>query len=35
VANRGIYHKGWIAVTKHATPWEVVGQKAVALDDDV
>ncbi len=20
--NRGIYHKGWTAVTKHRTPWE-------------
>ena len=19
--NRGIYHKGWTAVTKHRTPW--------------
>ena len=22
VGNRGIYHKGWTAVTKHRTPWE-------------
>jgi arylsulfatase A-like enzyme len=21
--NRGIYHKGWSAVTKHRTPWEM------------
>ncbi len=33
--NRGIYHKGWTAVTKHRTPWILVGQKTVALDDDV
>jgi arylsulfatase A-like enzyme len=33
--NRGIYHKGWTAVTKHKTPWILVGEKAVALDDDV
>jgi arylsulfatase A-like enzyme len=33
--NRGIYHKGWTAVTKHATPWVLVGRKTVALDDDV
>ena len=33
--NRGIYHKGWTAVTKHGTPWVLVGRKAVALDDDV
>ena len=23
--NRGIYHKGWSAVTKHRTPWEMKG----------
>jgi arylsulfatase A-like enzyme len=33
--NRGIYHKGWSAVTKHHTPWEMVGAKLPALDDDV
>jgi arylsulfatase A-like enzyme len=33
--NRGIYHKGWTAVTKHKTPWILVGEKAVAFDDDV
>jgi arylsulfatase A-like enzyme len=33
--NRGIYHKGWTAVTKHRTPWEIIGGKSVALDDDV
>jgi arylsulfatase len=21
IGNRGIYHKGWTAVTKHRTPW--------------
>ena len=31
--NRGIYHKGWTAVTKHRTPWLMKGQPA--LDDDV
>jgi arylsulfatase A-like enzyme len=31
--NRGIYHKGWTAVTRHSTPW-VVGQLP-AYDDDV
>ena len=25
--NRGIYHKGWTAVTKHGTPWVLVGAK--------
>jgi arylsulfatase len=33
--NRGIYHKGWTAVTKHKTPWILVGGPAVAFDDDV
>jgi len=34
--NRGIYHKGWTAVTKHRTPWDT-GIDAVvpAFDDDV
>ncbi len=30
--NRGIYHKGWTAVTRHSTPW-VMGEMP-ALDDD-
>ncbi|MGH2583555.1 MAG: arylsulfatase [Dehalococcoidia bacterium] len=35
-ANRGIYHKGWSAITKHRTPWEyAVGTKTIAFDDDV
>ena len=33
--NRGIYHKGWTAVTKHGTPWVLMGRKPVPLDDDV
>jgi arylsulfatase len=33
--NRGIYHKGWSAVTKHRTPWVMLGQKTPAFDDDV
>jgi len=33
--NRGIYHKGWTAVTKHKTPWILVGEKVPAFDDDV
>jgi hypothetical protein len=32
--NRGIYHKGWSAVTKHRTPWVATGSQ-VAFDDDV
>jgi arylsulfatase A-like enzyme len=33
--NRGIYHKGWSAVTKHRTPWQMGGQAMPAFDDDV
>ncbi len=31
--NRGIYHKGWTAVTRHGTPW--LGANKNAFDDDV
>jgi arylsulfatase A-like enzyme len=34
LCNRGIYHKGWSAVTRHATPW-VATAKLLAFDDDV
>jgi arylsulfatase len=34
--NRGIYHRGWTAVTKHKTPWLLVGgEKLLPFDDDV
>lgn len=33
--NRGIYHRGWSAVTKHRTPWVMVGGMIPAFDDDV
>jgi arylsulfatase A-like enzyme len=33
--NRGIYHKGWSAVTKHKTPWQMVGGTVPEFDDDV
>ncbi|NLH15775.1 MAG: arylsulfatase, partial [Phycisphaerae bacterium] len=33
--NRGIYHKGWTAVTKHRTPWAALDKKSPAFDDDV
>jgi arylsulfatase A-like enzyme len=33
--NRGIYHKGWTAVTKHRTPWAPMTEKVPAFDDDV
>jgi hypothetical protein len=32
--NRGIYHKGWTAVTRHSTPWEP-NKPMPAFDDDV
>jgi Sulfatase len=33
--NRGMYHQGWTAVTKHSTPWVLSGQTKPAFDDDV
>ena len=33
--NRGIYHKGWTAVTRHRTPWETGRVQLPAFDDDV
>ncbi len=35
LGNRGIYHKGWTAVTRHKTPWILSGEKTPAFDDDV
>jgi arylsulfatase len=33
--NRGIYHKGWTAVTRHGTvPWNMIGEQP-PLDEDV
>jgi arylsulfatase A-like enzyme len=32
--NRGIYHEGWAAVTRHSTPW-VMTPQLPALDEDV
>ena len=34
VGNRGIYHKGWTAVTKHRTPWLTGKIELPAFDDD-
>jgi Sulfatase len=31
--NRGIYHKGWTALTRHSTPW--IATEMPAYDDDV
>jgi arylsulfatase A-like enzyme len=33
--NRGIYHRGWSAVTKHKTPWLLVDPGAGPFDEDV
>jgi arylsulfatase len=33
--NRGIYHQGWSAVTKHKTPWLMLGDTPPAFDDDI
>jgi len=35
VGNRGIYHKGWTAVTKHRTPWVLGFVKLPPFDNDV
>jgi arylsulfatase A-like enzyme len=32
--NRGLYHQGWTAVTRHSVPW-LFGAELPALDDDV
>jgi arylsulfatase len=32
--NRGIYHNGWTAVTRHGTPW-LLDEKVPPLDEDV
>jgi arylsulfatase A-like enzyme len=32
--NRGIYHKGWTAVTRHSTPWDTT-KPSPAFDADV
>lgn len=33
--NRGIYHQGWTAVTKHRTPWTPAAIELPAFDEDV
>jgi arylsulfatase A-like enzyme len=33
--NRGIYHEGWTAVTRHGTPWEMVPTTGRSFADDV
>ncbi len=34
MGNRGIYHKGWTAVTKHRTPWVFTAKDTLPFDDD-
>ena len=33
--NRGIYHKGWTAVTRHRTPWQTGAVTLPPFDEDV
>jgi arylsulfatase len=33
--NRGIYHNGWMAVTRHGIPWEMVPDKDRRFSNDV
>ncbi|MBG0565899.1 arylsulfatase [Actinoplanes aureus] len=33
--NRGVYHRGWSAVTKHRTPWNMMGPPPPPFGDDV
>ncbi|MFC5929529.1 arylsulfatase [Cryobacterium melibiosiphilum] len=33
--NRGIYHEGWMAVTRHGTPWLMLPDGLPAFEDDV
>jgi arylsulfatase A-like enzyme len=35
VGNRGIYHEGWTAVTRHGTPWVMVDAGLKPFEDDV
>jgi len=35
VGNRGIYHDGWTAVTRHGTPWLMVHAGGGPFEDDV
>jgi len=35
IGNRGIYHEGWTAVTRHGIPWEMVDTPKRPFDEDV
>ena len=34
LGTRGIYHKGWTAVTRHAIPWVTSEAETAGIDDD-
>jgi len=35
IGNRGVYHDGWTAVTRHGVPWEMVDTPERPFDEDV
>lgn len=35
VGNRGVYHHGWLAVTRHRTPWRMGAADLPPFDEDV
>jgi arylsulfatase len=35
LGNRGIYFRGWSAITRHGTPWETGAEELPPFDDDV
>ncbi|PUA81897.1 sulfatase-like hydrolase/transferase [Nocardioides currus] len=35
IGNRGIFHEGWTAVTRHGTPWEMVDTSKRPFEEDV
>lgn len=35
IGNRGVYHEGWTAVTRHGIPWEMVTTEKRPFEDDV
>ena len=35
IGNRGVYHEGWTAVTRHGIPWEMVETPKRPFDEDV
>ncbi|MBZ5737742.1 sulfatase-like hydrolase/transferase [Nocardioides mangrovi] len=35
IGNRGVFHEGWTAVTRHGIPWEMVATSKRPFDEDV